>query len=110
MDEMSEGAPAPVEVLPDPELEDPDEPEPNGEDPLEDPPPKGEVVPPEEPDDPEEPDEPEALVALVVDPWTGQTTWPSPMPPTMATSSTTAASPATRPRRLGAGAGVYAGG
>lgn len=108
MDEMSDGAPAPVEVFP----EVPDEPEPNGEDPLDVPPPNGEVEPPEEPEEPDEPDEPGtvALAAVVVEPWTGQTMCPSPMPPTMATRSTTAATPATSPRRLGAGAGAYTGG
>jgi hypothetical protein len=106
MAEMSEGAPAPVEVLPDV----PDEPEPKGDEP-DVPPPNGEVDPPDppDPDEPDDPDEPEpevALVALAVEPWIGHTTWPRAMPPTTATRSTTAAIPATRPRRLGAGGGV----
>jgi hypothetical protein len=90
MEAMSDGAPAPVEELPD-ELDEPD--------------PNGEPSPPEEPDpngEPPVPDEPapgEAELALDVD-WTGQTSWPRPAPATTAARSTTAASATTTPLRF----------
>jgi hypothetical protein len=84
IDEMSEGAPAPVEELPD-EL---DEPEPKGELPL-----------PEEPDEPDPKGElplPDPLLALGVDVAlevldAGHTTRPRPAPATTAKATTTVA-------------------
>jgi hypothetical protein len=60
----------------------------------EDPPPKGEVTPPEDPDDPVPP---AALLEVVGD---GHTTRPSPAPSTMATTSSRVAAVMTRPERF----------
>jgi hypothetical protein len=115
MEEMSEGAPAPVEVPPeepDPNDEDPfpDEPEPN--EPLPDEPePKGEDPLPVLPPEPTEGLAADDVVAVV-----GHTAWPIPTPATTATTTTTAARDAARPLRAldrpdgAAGAGAGAGG
>jgi hypothetical protein len=101
---MSEGAPAPVDELP-------DDPDPNGDSPLDVPPPKGDVAPPELPDEPEpaEPDPPElegieALDVLC----TGHTACPRAAPPSTATTSTAAAT-AAAPERFFDGVGWLGG-
>jgi hypothetical protein len=84
IDEMSEGAPAPVEELPD-EPEEPEEPEP-----------KGELSLPDEPDPKGELPLPDPLLALGVDVAlevldAGHTTRPRPAPATTAKATTTVA-------------------
>jgi hypothetical protein len=103
MDEMSEGAPTPVEEFPvldepeepeDPDPEEPDEPEPepNGNEPE---------LEPDEPEDPDEPDEPEPLLAAAVETgWLGQMACPSPTPPSTAANTTTPATAITPPVRF----------
>src|ERR1039458_10764210 len=91
MAEMSEGAPAPVEEFPDdpdPNGEDPlpDDPDPEGEDPLpDDPDPEGEDPLPDDPD-PEGSPELGLAIALVPD-WADHTRWPTPAPSRMAAAA-----------------------
>ncbi len=97
MAEMSEGAPAPVDVLPD-EDEPPPDPMPLEPEPL----PKGNEPLPDEPEAPPEPVDGLADTAAVEE--VGHTTWPSPTPATTATTTTTVASAIMMPLRELAGA------
>jgi hypothetical protein len=111
MAEMSEGAPAPVEVPlpddPDPKgeepFDDPDPYDPPPKEPLpEEPDPKGNDPPPEDPELPPVPVLGLAVADEVAD--DGHTVCPSPTPANAATRTTTATSDITRPLDLfGAG-------
>src|SRR5664280_328403 len=80
MAEMSEGAPAPVEEFP-------DDPDPDGEDPL--------------PDDPEPEGSPELGLAIALVPdWADHTRWPTPAPSRIAAAAIEATATIGRCRRF----------